>query len=297
MKKLFLSLALSLLTASVFPVSAQTKINLQTQVQGILPAGNGGTGLNGSAAGAGLILRGNGAGFSLSQSTYPDLIASGNVLYATAANTVGSTTSMVFDGSQFRLSTTGATGGILIGGDTQLYRSAANVLRTPDTLAVDSLLDISAATAGQIKFPATQNASADANTLDDYVEGTFTPTITFGGGSTGLTYSTQYGRYTKIGDIIHFHIVVRLTAKGTSTGDVALNGLPFTASNTADSAAISATFVNNMAATVTGQTIATVAQGSSVINISQTVSGASSSLNETHFTNSSVFRITGFYYP
>src|SRR4030066_820181 len=32
-------------------------------------------------------------------------------------------------------------------------------------------------TGGQIKFPATQNASADANTLDDYEEGTFTPTL------------------------------------------------------------------------------------------------------------------------
>jgi len=34
---------------------------------------------------------------------------------------------------------------------------------------------------GQIKFPATQNSSADANTLDDYEEGTWTPTLPNGG--------------------------------------------------------------------------------------------------------------------
>ena len=46
------------------------------------------------------------------------------------------------------------------------------------TTVVTNLLDLSAATAGQIKFPATQNASADANTLDDYERGTFTATAT-----------------------------------------------------------------------------------------------------------------------
>ena len=51
-----------------------------------------------------------------------------------------------------------------------------------------------------ITFPATQSASSDANTLDDYEEGTFTPLAL--GSTTGGTasYTVQIGRYTKIGN-------------------------------------------------------------------------------------------------
>ena len=50
-----------------------------------------------------------------------------------------------------------------------------------------------------VTFPATQSASTSANTLDDYEEGTFSPTIE---GWTG-TYSTQFGVYTKIGNLVY----------------------------------------------------------------------------------------------
>lgn len=83
---------------------------------------------------------------------------------------------------------------------------------------------------GQLAFPATQVPSSDANTLDDYEEGTFTPTLTFGGGSTGLTYAVggQLGRYTKIGRLVIGDVRLFLTAKGSSTGAAKINGLPFT---------------------------------------------------------------------
>lgn len=87
-------------------------------------------------------------------------------------------------------------------------------------------------TGGQIKFPATQSASADANTLDDYEEGTWTPSLTFAGGSTGMTYSTQTGTYTKIGRLVFCRGTIVLTAKGSSTGHARIEGLPFTPSTT-----------------------------------------------------------------
>jgi hypothetical protein len=62
------------------------------------------------------------------------------------------------------------------------------------------LVNISAAGAGQIQFPATQNASASANTLDDYEEGTWTPTLTAGAGCSNL--SSNNCRYTKIGNVV-----------------------------------------------------------------------------------------------
>jgi hypothetical protein len=77
---------------------------------------------------------------------------------------------------------------------------------------------------GQITFPATQSASSDANTLDDYEEGTFTPTIS--SGWSGVTYATQNGTYTKIGRLVN--LVAYLQFSGTSTASgITVGGLPF----------------------------------------------------------------------
>lgn len=81
-------------------------------------------------------------------------------------------------------------------------------------------------TSGQIKFPATQNASADPNTLDDYEEGTFTP-IVYGMGTEGVgTYSTQSGIYTKLGRDVNFIITLAWSAH-TGVGVMRVKGLPF----------------------------------------------------------------------
>jgi hypothetical protein len=79
-----------------------------------------------------------------------------------------------------------------------------------------------------IRFPSTQVPSADANTLDDYEEGTFTPAIAFGGAAVGVTYSTQSGSYTKIGNRVFYALRLVLTSNGTSVGVVTITGLPFT---------------------------------------------------------------------
>jgi hypothetical protein len=83
-----------------------------------------------------------------------------------------------------------------------------------------------------ITFPATQSASSDANTLDDYEEGTWTPTIAFGGNSVGVTYSQQKGNYTKIGNRVFISMYLELSNKGSSTGNITLGGLPFTSNST-----------------------------------------------------------------
>lgn len=80
---------------------------------------------------------------------------------------------------------------------------------------------------GQIKFPAAQNATSEANTLDDYEEGSWTPAFSFGGGTTGITYSAQSGFYTKIGRFVIATFDVIMTSKGTDTGAAKITGLPF----------------------------------------------------------------------
>jgi hypothetical protein len=85
---------------------------------------------------------------------------------------------------------------------------------------------------GQLKFPAVQNPSSDANTLDDFEKGAWTPALKFGGASVGMTYGTQLGAYTKIGNRVWCEARIGLTAKGSSTGAATITGIPFTNSTT-----------------------------------------------------------------
>ncbi|MBT3891067.1 MAG: hypothetical protein HOF72_10605, partial [Planctomycetaceae bacterium] len=79
-----------------------------------------------------------------------------------------------------------------------------------------------AVTTGGIKFPATQSASADANTLDDYEEGTWTAAIA---GASSVTNTTGY--YTRIGRLVH---ITYYSSEFTSTAVAAIiSGLPFNA--------------------------------------------------------------------
>lgn len=85
-----------------------------------------------------------------------------------------------------------------------------------------------------LTFPATQVASAGANTLDDYEEGTWTPVIQGSVSNSGQTYSLQVGKYIKIGSLVYIQGRLTLSALGTVTGNLELGGLPFTVSSGAN---------------------------------------------------------------
>jgi len=80
-----------------------------------------------------------------------------------------------------------------------------------------------------IAFPANQSASSDANTLDDYEEGTFTLTVTPNSGS--LTSYSSYGYYVKIGRHVTITCAFALLNAGTAAGVATFGGLPFTTLN------------------------------------------------------------------
>ena len=65
--------------------------------------------------------------------------------------------------------------------------------------------------------------TADANALDDYEEGTWTPTI---GGT--ATYNIQWGYYIKVGKLVQCWGGLRPSSMGTGNARV-IQGLPFTA--------------------------------------------------------------------
>jgi len=74
-----------------------------------------------------------------------------------------------------------------------------------------------------ITFPATQDPSSNANTLDDYEEGTWTPTDVSGA---GLTFSSVQAYYTKVGRMVTLNASFTFPANA-STAAISIGGIPF----------------------------------------------------------------------
>lgn len=142
-----------------------------------------------------------------------------------------------------------AVGSVIIfgrDGSAVLYTATAGA--NPRTLSVGGSFQTSLITTGQIAFPATQVPSSDANTLDDYEEGTWTPVL---GGLTsevGQAYSTQSGRYVKVGGLVHAQCYLQFSNKGTITGGLVVKNLPFSAGGGSSYFAASVGYMTNMAA-------------------------------------------------
>jgi hypothetical protein len=138
--------------------------------------------------------------------------------FAGNAVTSGATNTIVgaFNGNQGGLDIRTASNYTVIsdGGGTPHLAAYAN-----GTVALQGAVPVAGT---GITFPATQSASSNANTLDDYEEGTWTPSI---GGNT--TYNAQIGRYTKIGRLVTVTSRIYINAIGTGSTNT-VSGLPFT---------------------------------------------------------------------
>ena len=82
-----------------------------------------------------------------------------------------------------------------------------------------------------ITFPATQSASSNANTLDDYEEGTFTPSVISETGSL-TTVTSQSGTYVKIGRVVYFSLTFTISNIGTGSAALIVGNLPVAAGTT-----------------------------------------------------------------
>ena len=119
-----------------------------------------------------------------------------------------------------------------------------------------------------ITFPATQVASADPNTLDDYEEGTWTPTVVGNSTAGTASYSTQVGSYTKIGRqvTVQFNIVY---TGGTGIGALRVSGLPFTCGNVTARSFTGAAVLNNIATTALNQAYYSIFENTTYVNVDQ----------------------------
>lgn len=141
---------------------------------------------------------------------------------------------------------------------------------------------------GQLKFPATQNASADVNTLDDYEEGTWTPSV---GGN--ATYTQQIGRYTKIGRVVYIMCLLQINVLGTGSANV-ISGLPFTVASGPDGCFTVGDF-NGLATNVvfiSGR----ADLSNTTVTLRNTTAAAASATSSPLLQNSAIIGFGGFYF-
>jgi hypothetical protein len=136
--------------------------------------------------------------------------------------------------------------------------------------------------------------SGSANALDDYEEGTFTPTLTGSSSNPSVTYSSQEGHYTKVGNIVNFMIRIHTSAYSGGSGNLYISGLPFASSASLDSygGAVGLNYqfasnLNPMAWTIDeGGSFLTLWKNDNAANVVVTSDGAASLR----------IRLQGFYY-
>jgi hypothetical protein len=114
----------------------------------------------------------------------------------------------------------------------RITQAGAWTLGQTSSTATNCIVNGAASVTHGVVFPSTPNLVANANTLDDFEEGTFTPQLKFGGNSVGMVNGSVFGFYQKIGSRVHFNMVFEYTTKGSSTGAPTITGLPFTSAGT-----------------------------------------------------------------
>ena len=130
------------------------------------------------------------------------------------------------------------------------FASAAMTLDASGNLSLANGNLVMSTSGKGIDFSATASGSGTMTSelLNDYEEGTFTPTIV-GATTAGVgVYTAQYGRYTKIGNRVFCDIYLAWTAH-TGTGNMEINALPFTVDSSGIVASISIGQVDNIALT------------------------------------------------
>jgi hypothetical protein len=125
--------------------------------------------------------------------------------------------------------------------------------------------------------------------------GTYTPVLTFGGGSTGITYVLQNGIWTRNNNLITFHARVSLSSKGTSTGTALITLPPFPFDVSVSTQFLTAVSLNITFSSYLAGAIAASAPTQFQIN-NQLSPAGSTALTDTAFANNSIITVDGSYF-
>ena len=121
--------------------------------------------------------------------------------------------------------------------DINTTAQSTDIISTGDISAVDATLS------GGVYL----GGSGAANYLDDYEEGTWTPTIAGSGTNPTATYSHQTGKYVKVGNMVTVWCFLTLSSKSGGSGTAYVGGLPFTQADADDQLANSSVLLDYLA--------------------------------------------------
>jgi hypothetical protein len=134
------------------------------------------------------------------------------------------------------------------------------------------------------------------NTLNGNNGTSFTPGISFGNASVGITYTTQEGYYQRVGNIVFFFVKVELSNKGSSTGVARITNFPIAGAANPSYSLVTA-FFSDIAFSA-GYTVGLLKIGNSgdmqIMESGDNV--LTGGLTDAAFVNTSVVEATGFYF-
>lgn len=127
----------------------------------------------------------------------------------------------------------------------------------------------------------TGTTAASWNVLNIYAQGTFTPTLQFGGAAVGMT-GTFTGRYTRNNNVITGQVSIVLTNKGSSTGNAVVGAFPFTS---ADSYPTSSVYFANISAGFIATVVAIINSGAATANLFTSGAASLAAMTNAAFSN------------
>lgn len=128
------------------------------------------------------------------------------------------------------------------------------------------------------------------------IQGTWTPNIQINSSSTGITYTTQVGTYTRIGSLVFLSAQVVLSSKGVAAGTVTISNLPVAAGASAGAQSLPIGWYTQVTAagyTTLGLQFATSTVATFILS-SASGSGVVAMAN-THISDTFNFRLCGVY--
>jgi len=198
------------------------------------------------------------------------------------------------------LKTTGGNDGVLniqTNGTNAISISSGQRSTFPTTIGVGGATP---STSGSgITFPATASASSNANTLDDYEEGTWTPVADRSTTSPTISYSYRSGNYTKIGRMVYVQFDLDMSSiSAAGSGQNIISGLPFSALSGNTDGGFSVAQWRSSGAAPVGPSATSMLKGyvqdTRIFMEFDNIGNAGSATNSSTSGNYSVSRITGF---
>lgn len=134
----------------------------------------------------------------------------------------------------------------------------------------------------------------EVTTSSVFPSAAITPGVSFGGGTTGITYSIQTGSRIYLGGWVIVTGIINLSAKGSSTGDAKITGFPVACRNNNDSFGALTLRLNGV--TFTGQYGGHMDLNTTTAFLQQTTeAGVVSNLTDANFSNTSQILFTAIY--